>query len=286
MLKHSWQQALAKCHESAQAFTLVTVVGATGSTPREGGSKMVVTANETFDTIGGGRLEFLATQRARELLAKKEQVQQVHHFPLAAEANQCCGGSMTVLFEVFPETVMNVVIFGAGHVGSALITIVSGLDMQVTWVDSRAELFPTLTAPSVMSVLLENPVEYLEQIASGACIVIVTHDHALDYELTREILEQDDFTFLGLIGSDTKAGRFRKRLRHDGFDETIIERVRCPIGDPKLNGKLPMEVAVSIAAQLLSLPPVAERLSRRGLSWGDIKEVIQQGGAIQNEVQP
>ena len=67
MLKHSWQQALAKCHKSAEAFTLVTVVGATGSTPREGGSKMVVTATSTFDTIGGGRLEFLATQRAREL---------------------------------------------------------------------------------------------------------------------------------------------------------------------------------------------------------------------------
>lgn len=286
MLKHSWQQALANCHESAEAFTLVTVVGATGSTPREGGSKMVVTANSTFDTIGGGRLEFLATQRARELLVNKEQVQQVHHFPLAAEANQCCGGSMTVLFEVFPETAMNLVIFGAGHVANALISIVSGLDMHVTWVDSRAELFPTNLAPSVKSVLLENPIEYLEQIQPDACIVIVTHDHALDYDLTREILEQDAFTFLGLIGSGTKAGRFRKRLRHDGFGEALIDRVQCPIGDPKLTGKLPMEVAVSIAAQLLSLPRVAERLSRRGLSWGDIKEVIQQGGAIDAKEQP
>ncbi len=280
MLKHNWQQALAKCHENAEAFSLVTVVGATGSTPREGGSKMVVTGDQTFDTIGGGKLEFLATQRARELLAEKKQIQQVHHFPLAAEATQCCGGSMTVLFEVFPGAAMNLVIFGAGHVANALIDIVSALDMHVTWVDSREELFPKNCAPSIKPVVVENPVEYLAQVEPDAYIVIITHDHALDYELTREILDRDAFAFLGLIGSDTKAARFRKRLKHDGFDEKTIARVHCPIGDLRLNGKLPMEVAVSIAAQLLSLPEATDRLAKRGLSWGDIKEVIQQGNAV------
>jgi len=280
MLKHNWQQALAKCHENAEAFSLVTVVGATGSTPREGGSKMVVTGDQTFDTIGGGKLEFLATQRARELLAEKKQIQQVHHFPLAAEATQCCGGSMTVLFEVFPGAAMNLVIFGAGHVANALIDIVSALDMHVTWVDSREELFPKNCAPSIKPVVVENPVEYLAQVEPDAYIVIITHDHALDYELTREILDRDAFTFLGLIGSDTKAARFRKRLKHDGFNEETIARVHCPIGDLRLNGKLPMEVAVSIAAQLLSLPEATDRLAKRGLSWGDIKEVIQQGNAV------
>jgi len=286
MLKHSWQQALARCHEQSDAFTLVTVVGTTGSTPREGGSKMVVTVEDTFDTIGGGKLEYLATQRARELLLLNEPVQQVHHFPLAAEAGQCCGGSMTVLFEVFPQTAMKLVIFGAGHVAKALVSIVSELDMQVTWVDSRAELFPADVSSGVRCVVVDNPVDYLEQIEPDAHIVIVTHDHALDYELTRGILEQDDFSFLGLIGSDTKAARFRKRLQHDGFDPSAIDRVHCPIGDRKLNGKLPMEVAVSISAQLLSLDETGandrsvNKSSRRGLNWNEIKEVVQQGTAI------
>ena len=283
MLKHNWQQALAACHENAEAFALVTVVGATGSTPREGGSKMVVTVDKIFDTIGGGKLEFLAIQRARELLLGKEPLQQVHHFPLAAEASQCCGGSMTVLFEVFPVAALELVIFGAGHVASALIDIVSGLDMHVTWVDNRKELFPSKLAPSVKSIVVENPLEYVDRIEANACIVIVTHDHALDYDLTREILDRDTFMFLGLIGSKTKADRFRKRLQHDGFNDAAIERVHCPIGDLKINGKLPMEVAVSIAAQLLSLPETSERLSRRGLSWNDIKQVIQQGTPIVGE---
>ena len=277
MLKHNWQQALAKCHERAEAFTLVTVVGATGSTPREGGSKMVVTDEQAFDTIGGGKLEYLALQRARELLAQKKQIQQVHHFPLAAEASQCCGGSMTVLFEVFPRAAMNLVIFGAGHVASSLVDIVSGLDMHVTWVDSREELFPKTCAPSIKPVVMENPVEYLEQIEPDAYVVIITHDHTLDYALTRALLDEGNFQFLGLIGSETKATRFKKRLKHDGFDDQAIARVHCPIGDLRLNGKLPMEVAVSIAAQLLSLPETTDRLAKRGLSWGDIKHVIQQG---------
>ncbi len=193
---------------------------------------------------------------------------------------------MTVLFEVFPRAAMNLVIFGAGHVASSLVDIVSALDMRVTWVDSRASLFPATCAPSVKPVVIENPVDYVEQIDADAYVVIVTHDHTLDYELTRALLEDQDFMFLGLIGSATKAARFRKRLKHDGFDEEAIARVHCPIGDLRLNGKLPMEVAVSIAAQLLSLPESTDRLAKRGLNWGDIKDVIQQGkSAIGEEKQ-
>jgi len=274
MIKHHWQQAVARCQQQSTAFSLVTVVGATGSTPRENGSKMVVTADATFDTIGGGKLEFLATQLARDLLLQGEHVQQIHHFPLAAEASQCCGGSVTVLFEVFPRTAMELVVFGAGHVGQALVKIVSDLDAHMSWVDSRPELFPAECPMGVEKVILEEPEKFREQIPEGAYIVIVTHDHSLDYRLTMELLEQDSFAYLGLIGSATKAERFRKRLKHDGFDVDSIARVNCPIGLPGLEGKLPMEVAVAIAAQILSLTPAEEKLARRGLSWKEVKDVI------------
>lgn len=274
MIKHHWQQAVAKCQEEAEPFSLVTVVGTTGSTPREGGSKMVVTSDATFDSIGGGKLELLATQEARQLLLMGKVTQRIHHYPLAAQANQCCGGSVTVLIEVFPRTAIELVLFGAGHVGTALVAIVSELDMHLTWVDNRENLFPEDLPPGVVKVLISEPEEYIRQIPDGAYIVIVTHDHALDYRLTKEILQDDTFAYLGLIGSDTKAKRFRKRLQHDGFDELSIARMQCPIGLTELGGKLPMEVAVSIAAQLLSLVPGMEKSARRGLSWQEIKEVI------------
>ncbi len=274
MIKHHWQQAVAKCQEEAEPFSLVTVVGTTGSTPREGGSKMVVTSDATFDSIGGGKLELLATQEARQLLLMGKVTQRIHHYPLAAQANQCCGGSVTVLIEVFPRTAIELVLFGAGHVGTALVAIVSELDMHLTWVDNRENLFPEDLPPGVVKVLISEPEEYIRQIPDGAYIVIVTHDHALDYRLTKEILQDDTFAYLGLIGSDTKAKRFRKRLQHDGFNELSISKLQCPIGLTELGGKLPMEVAVSIAAQLLSLVPGMEKSARRGLSWQEIKEVI------------
>ena len=275
MIKQHWQQAVAKCQKEAEPFSLVTVVGATGSTPREGGSKMVVTADATFDSIGGGKLELLATQKARELLLMGKQVQQIHHFPLAAKANQCCGGSVTLLIEIFPRTAVEVVLFGAGHVAKALVGIVSEMDCHVSWVDSREDLFPREIPLGVDKISIENPEDFVSRIPTGAYIVIVTHDHALDYRLTREILHNDDFAYLGLIGSATKAKRFRKHLQHDGFSDESIDKLNCPIGLTALSGKLPMEVAVSIAAQILSLVPTAEKSKRRGLNWQEVKEVIK-----------
>ena len=274
MIKHHWQQAVARCQKDTSPFSLVTVIGANGSTPREDGSKMVVTTDATFDTIGGGKLEFLATQLARELLHAGKHVQQIHHFPLAGEANQCCGGSVTVLFEVFPRTAMEIVLFGAGHVGQALIKILSELDAHISWVDSRPDFLPEECPLGVEKIYLETPEDIIKEIPEGAYVVIVTHDHSLDYRLTKALLDEGNFSYLGLIGSKTKAERFRKRLKHDGFDEQSIARVTCPIGMPGLEGKLPMQVAVAIAAQILSLTPSEEKRMRRGLSWREIKDVI------------
>ncbi len=274
MMKHHWQQAVADCQKSVQAFSLVTIVGAAGSTPRDSGSKMVVTCHETFDTIGGGKLEYLATHKARELLLAGEQCQRIHHFPLAAEANQCCGGSVTVLFEVFPCAANEVVLFGAGHVARALVKILAELDMHITWVDSREDLYPEVMPAGVDKLCLEEPERHLDSIPAGAIVIIVTHDHALDYRLVKETLEEGSFAFLGVIGSDTKAARFRRRLAHDGFNQDQIARVTTPIGLPNLGGKLPMEVAVSIAAQLLTLTATVEQSRRRGLSWKEMKAVF------------
>ena len=275
MINQHWQQAVAKCQKEARSFSLVTVVGTTGSTPREGGSKMVVTADATFDSIGGGTLELLATQKARALLLLDEQVQQIHHFPLASKANQCCGGSVTVLIEIFPRTAIELVLFGAGHVAKALVGIVSEIDCHISWVDNREELFPREIPLGVDKISIEKPEDYVSRIPEGAYIVIVTHDHALDYRLTEEILHNDDFTYLGLIGSATKAKRFRKHLQHAGLSDQSIGKLNCPIGLTGLGGKLPMEVAVSIAAQILSLVPATEKSKRRGLSWQEVKAVIK-----------
>jgi xanthine dehydrogenase accessory factor len=137
-----WSEFVRDCESDGRAYVILTLLSARGSTPREAGTKMVIADDGTCGTLGGGRLEFLAEQRARELLGDAAHAQCVENFPLAEKLGQCCGGSVSVLFECFQATTLPVVLFGAGHVGRALAPILAALPLRVSWVDSRASEFP------------------------------------------------------------------------------------------------------------------------------------------------
>ena len=273
---HRWQQAISQCYDQGDAFAIVTVIGVSGSTPREGGSKMIVTQSDTFDTIGGGQLEFLTTQRARELIVKGLLAQKLEHYPLSSKVGQCCGGAVNMLYEIFPAAARQVAIFGAGHVAQAVVKILSECDCRISWIDSRQEVFPSQLAPNVSKQCLQTPEDFLDALLPNADVLILTHDHALDYRLLLELLLHTDIASIGLIGSETKAKRFRQRLIHDGVPEQALARYVCPVGDTAIKGKLPMEVAVSICAQLLAKLETESSKDnpRRGVSWREIKSVL------------
>jgi len=283
-----WFEAINLCQQKGQSYAIATVMGSAGSVPRDPGAKMVITAEDQFDTLGGGQLEFQLVNKARQLLAENtgsgKTLQQIEKIPLAAKAGQCCGGSVSVLLEVFCLAQQPIVVFGAGHVAKALMQILGGLPQPVIWVDNRAEQFPQTTelAANIECRLLENPVGIIAQLPSGSELIIITHNHQLDYDLLKAALKRDDFRFTGCIGSATKTERFAMRLEHEGFGEEEFSRLTMPIGIPEVGGKLPMEVAVSIAAQLLARH-TAEDLSatsaadasaarRKGLNWRDLKQ--------------
>jgi len=117
----TWIQAVADCERRGQPYVLVTVLGVTGSVPREPASKMVVTREHSYDTIGGGHLEYRVIARARERLANHEYSYELAHFPLGASLGQCCGGSVAVLLEAQSGGDARLVVFGAGHVSHALM---------------------------------------------------------------------------------------------------------------------------------------------------------------------
>jgi len=249
-----WYQAVDACEQAGEPYVMATVIGATGSVPRDQGSKMIVTQEHTYDTLGGGHLEYLVTDQARQLLLKQENDSLVEHFPLGAKLGQCCGGRVTVLFECFVQHGMNVVLFGAGHVAKALVSILGQLPGRVTWVDSRADLFPDVQQlPSNVRIdVSDDPVRLVSQLPGNSQMLVLTHNHQLDFDLVEAALKrQTPLDFLGCIGSDTKAQRFQLRLQHKAFSAEKISTLHCPIGDTRIPGKLPMEVAVSITAQLL-----------------------------------
>lgn len=271
-----WTDVVAELQRSGEAYVLVTVIGTRGSSPRETGSKMVVTAEHSFDTIGGGHLEYKAIAKARELLLNQQDCQHIEEYPLGATLGQCCGGKVSVLFEYFAERGKDVWVFGAGHVAKAMVPLLAELPLRVHWVDSREEQFPEQIPENVEQCLTDDPVGELRRAIAGSYMLVLTHNHQLDYELTEAALKRGDLGFLGVIGSDTKALRFRQRLVHRQFNESDIAKLTCPVGLEQVPGKRPMEVAISIAGQLISLyqaeRPIVQK--QAAMDWTSLKQAL------------
>lgn len=259
-----WFDALTACQHQGKSYVLATLLATAGSTPRDGGTKMLVCDDDTYDTIGGGNLEHVVTQRARELLieatqktSKPNNLQKVEHFTLSSKLAQCCGGATNVLFEVFVNHCQHLVVYGAGHVAQALIPIICQLPLQVQWVDERATLFnefkqkhPQL--PANLSLHHSDDVlATVMQVKAQSWLLIMTHNHQLDYDLVKAALARSDCDYIGMIGSDTKARRFTTRLAHQGLSQESISHLVSPVGELAIPGKEPINVAVSIAAQLM-----------------------------------
>jgi xanthine dehydrogenase accessory factor len=249
----AWLDALAAAERDAQAAVLVTVLVAKGSTPREAGAKMVVSAEGIAGTIGGGNLEHQCEVAARAMLAEGADGVHTRAFPLGPELGQCCGGHVSVLFEIIRPPRLHVALFGAGHVGKALVKLLADLPCRVTWIDSRPEALPANLPATVVPLRTAQPAQAVDALPAGTVVVIMTHDHLLDFDIAAAALRRPDLRAVGLIGSDTKRARFSGRLLRQGLLREEIDRLICPIGLPGITGKEPAVVAVSVAAQLLQL---------------------------------
>ena len=238
-----WLDALAAAERAQQPAVLVTVLSAKGSTPREAGAKMVVSADGIAGTIGGGNLEYQTEAAARALLAGGASGISTRDFPLGPALGQCCGGHVTVLFEVMRPPALHIALFGAGHVGKALVRLLGDLPCRVTWIDPRPEALPAVVPGNVRV----SRVAAVDALPAGTAVLVMTHDHALDFEIVSAALARDDLPFIGLIGSETKRARFASRLR------VPTDRLVCPIGVPGIEGKEPAVVALSVAAQIMQI---------------------------------
>ena len=242
----------------------ILIVETRGSAPREAGTRMWVGATEVSGTIGGGNLEYTALKIAREMLLSGERRRE-RRFALGDSLGQCCGGSVTLAFSsVEKEPVQSpadfhVVLFGAGHVGKEVARILERLPCRLTWSDPRPEVFPASVGVNVKISIEEEPAWMVDEAPPGAFYLVMTHSHALDLEIVERVLRRNDAAFVGLIGSTTKAAKFRARLQQR---KVPSEKLTCPIGVLKA-GKHPAEVAVSVVAQLLerrALMPVGGAL--------------------------
>lgn len=249
----NWIQAAADCDHNNQPFVLITVIQTEGSTPRDSDAKMLVMADCCYDTIGGGQLEFQAIAAARQLLVENRRCSISKEFNLAQDLEQCCGGRVTLMLESFPSTGFQVVVLGAGHVGTAVISILEHLPCRVQWIDSRENCFGEKLSSNILTQQLLTAEQSIESCTANSWYLVMTHSHVLDQQLVEAILSRGDAQFCGLIGSRSKAASFRGRLKRKGFSENEITCLTSPIGLAELKGKQPMEIAVSVVAQMMIL---------------------------------
>lgn len=288
-----------------QAVCRVVIAQAKGSTPRESGAEMFVTAGMFWQTIGGGQLEFEALAIARSLLFKAGKTGFHRHwqsFALGPNLGQCCGGHVHLLFEAFdmaaspsvqslaqekagsyfhphdqhiicqPQSdlaripiydpiqktlilpagrpVHPFYLYGAGHVGRALIEVTGDLALTRFWVDVDKDRFPAQTPGDVSLVPARDMAIIARNAPDNAFHIVMSYSHKIDEDIVHAILSKGAFAQLGLIGSATKRQRFYRSLQKAGIDETHLTRLVCPIGLQQITGKSPAHVALSIAAQL------------------------------------
>ncbi|GGL70113.1 xanthine dehydrogenase accessory protein XdhC [Streptomyces anthocyanicus] len=260
----TWIAAVARLRARREPGVLVTVATVRGHAPRDAGAKLVVGRTGTWGSIGGGNVEAVAVDRAREMIAAAAPEPEMLDFALNDKVTnrhgvQCCGGTVAVLLEPLP-VVRAVAVFGVGHVGLELARILARQDIDLHLVDSRAELLTEerlgVLSDAVAQVHTHHtpllPEEVLAELPPGTHVLIMTHDHAEDAALCDAALRTDHLGSVGLIGSAAKWARFRKRLAGEGgHDDALIDRIKTPIGLADITGKEPATIAVSVAADLL-----------------------------------
>lgn len=268
---HKLIEALNSVVERDEPACLVTVAKVRGSAPRDVGAKMLVTRTDTIGTIGGGQLEYKCIQLAVEKI--RNEALSVDNwtrtFPLGSNCGQCCGGVVDVLFEAVTaesagriqtehdlhvqQHTFVIAVFGAGHVGSAIVATLAGLDCQVRWIDGRNNIFPQDVPANVVTVETKSAAQEIASMPPGSYYLIMTHSHSVDFDICDQVLRRRDAAYCGLIGSLPKRRRFERLLRKQGVSDEMLAALTCPIGVSGIPGKRPQEIAIAVAAELLQI---------------------------------
>jgi len=257
-----WLDAVANARRGGHDSVVVTAID--GDTTLD---KLVVTREQVTGSLDAN-LDRAASALARALLAdggeprlatigvdchSREGGNQVS----SAErrwAPACAGATRTTLFlEPIRATDFDIVLFGAGHVGRALVRTLAELPCRITWVDERETEFPRDIPANVTVACTDAPEAEVDAARPGAYFLVMTHSHALDEVLTEKILRRADYAYFGLIGSLTKRRAFEKRIERRGMPAARFATMTCPIGVTGIPGKEPAAIAIAVAAELLQV---------------------------------
>jgi xanthine dehydrogenase accessory factor len=209
---------------------------------------LVYSTGAILGTVGGGSFEYKVIQEAIASIREGKPRRYTAH--LTMDLGMCCGGAMEAYIEPL-EVQMDLVIYGAGHVGLATAKAATDAGFDVTVIDPRPEFANAELFPDGVRVIEGNPTVNMDDLPWGLSSyhLIVTHDHSLDQDIIEQALPRP-CGWIGMIGSRTKVAKFFIRLRAGGMDEALFEKLSAPVG-LDIGAETPQEIAVSIVAELI-----------------------------------
>jgi len=237
------------------ASALVTVIATKGSTPRETGAKMLISADgNVYGTIGGSAVEALMIEKARESIRTGQYYKEWHDLDdrEKEDTGMICGGKMEFFIE--PLSVQpHLYIFGGGHVALPLARLAAQVGFQYSIIEDRSEFAGSERFPDAREIIIAGPEQINKKITFSPSdyIAIVTRSHELDYQALKVVLK-NEFRYLGLIASKIKKKQVVNQLREEGFTDDLIDQIHSPIGID-IAAKTPEEIAVSIVAELIQV---------------------------------
>ncbi|MCD4680521.1 MAG: XdhC family protein [Bacteroidales bacterium] len=236
---------------SNKKAALCIVIETSGSTPRKAGAKMIVLEDRNIiDTIGGGNVERIVVEDALTVMKTGNPAK--IKYELHKDTDMTCGGVIEVYIEpISPQS--HLILFGAGHVGSAVAKYAITLGFNITIIDDRQEVLDQIDLPSC-EIICKNYSEAAREFEfrEDSYIVITTPKHAFDEELTAYCAKQPH-EYLGMIGSKKKVEKAKERFSKEfNLSKEEIDDIDMPIGI-KFNAQSPEEIAISIVAKLIDV---------------------------------
>ena len=252
---------LAQClEENNSAMAIVTLIEKKGSAPQKTGAKMLISEGQVlpvFGTIGGGNLENYAINFIAQQFDNANPLPQIVTLNLQRDLAMHCGGEVKLLFEFFlPQKLWKIIVFGAGHIAQALVPLLCQLNAVVYCLDDRSEWLDKISDKNNLKKIQlseQRSAEYfIEELShiDDTFFICLNRTHKIDFSICKAVYRNGTPTYIGVIGSNSKAGKLIKQLNKAGISEGELNSLYCPVGLQK-TGKEPFEIAINICAQII-----------------------------------
>ncbi|WP_416679387.1 XdhC family protein [Candidatus Pseudothioglobus sp. Uisw_016] len=243
---NSWIETVSNLLQDNEDFIVATIVDS-NSEIEFSSKKFVYLDGNLSPNIDDKKISSLITKSAKDLLLLSDR-------PTIVKFENQSGALTEVCFEkVLTSEVQPVVVFGAGHISRALMPILINLPIKIYWVDDRAEQFDKYQGDtSQIDIICDDFIQSIPDLPDSSYCLVITYSHQIDFEICEKMIIQNNFSYLGMIGSEIKGKKFRDRFHQKNYSEEVINKFICPIGDKQKFLKSPAAIAVTIAMDLIN----------------------------------